>query len=133
MSSLPSVFVAEDEILVLMALEEMLKELGYQVESASNIELALELAESCCCAIAILDLNLHGQTVDPVAAVLARRGIPFAIASGMDRTDIQPYLANGPLLPKPYLIDDVSSVVAKLLGTRVSCTPRTTERTRQCA
>jgi DNA-binding response OmpR family regulator len=115
MSSLPRIFIAEDEILVSMVLEEMLDELGYQVECASNLDTALKCAEASDYVAAILDFHLHGLRVEPVAALLSQRGIPYAIASGMDHQDLRSSLANVPLLPKPYIMDDVSAVLGRLL------------------
>lgn len=119
MSSTSRILIVEDEILVAMALQGMLEELGYEVESVSNLEAALKAAEVCNFAAAILDFYLHGRPVDPVADVLARRGIPYAISSGMDKEDMCSRVTAGPMLPKPYLLDDVSRVLSQLLHFQV--------------
>jgi len=110
------VLIVEDEVLVSMALEDMLQELGYEVEAVSNMEDALTAAAECDCAAAILDFHVHGETIDPVALALADRGIPYAIASGMDSQDIRSDVTKAPLLPKPYLTSDVEKVMARLLA-----------------
>lgn len=115
MSSLPRILIAEDEILVSMVLEEMLEEMGYEVECASDLVTALKCAQASEYVAAILDYHLHGLKVEPVAALLSERGIPYAIASGMDREDMRSSLVNVPMLPKPYIMDDVSKVLGRLL------------------
>lgn len=131
MSSLPQVLIAEDETLVSMVLEDMLQELGYEVACASNLESALLLAEDSAYVAAILDYHLHGLKVDPVAELLSARGIPYAIASGMDREDMQLASANVPHLPKPYIMDDVSRVLSRLL--KIEVDPPAAEYERQSA
>ncbi len=133
MSSLPRVLIAEDEMLVLMVLEEMLEELGYEVESASNLETALKCAEASDYVAAILDFHLHGLQVDPVAQLLAKRGIPYAIASGMDYEDMRSAMVNVPLLPKPYMMADVSTVLSRLLNMGNPIPEFLAEDQRRCA
>lgn len=116
MSSSPRILVAEDEMLVSMVLEDILEDHGYQVEVTSTVDAALKCAAASDYVAAILDFHLHGKTVDPVARVLRERGIPYAIASGMDHEDMRSSLVNVPLLPKPYIIDDVTKVLSQLLS-----------------
>jgi DNA-binding response OmpR family regulator len=130
MSSLPRILIAEDEVLVSLVLEDMLQELGYEVDSASDIETALRCATASDYSAAILDFHLHGKKVDPVAQVLANRGIPYAIASGMDYEDMRSALVNVPLLPKPYVMDDVARVLCRLLSLRMQEAHPTSEQMR---
>ena len=76
---------------------------------------ALKCAEASDYVAAILDYHLHGLKVEPVAVLLSERGIPYAIASGMDREDMRSSLVNVPMRPKPYIMDDVSKVLGRLL------------------
>jgi len=78
------VLVVEDETLICLLLEDMLRDLGCKVVgTASNFKRAAELAErEESIDIAILDVNLGGQLVFPVADILVRRGIPFLFATG---------------------------------------------------
>jgi CheY-like chemotaxis protein len=78
------VLVVEDESMICLLLEDMLADLGCKVVgTACNFNRALELAE---CQdsidVAILDVNLGGEPVFPVADVLSGRGIPFLFATG---------------------------------------------------
>jgi CheY-like chemotaxis protein len=79
-----AVLVVEDESMICLLLEDMLADLGCKVVgTACNFNRALELAE---CQesidVAILDVNLGGEPVFPVADVLSGRGIPFLFATG---------------------------------------------------
>jgi CheY-like chemotaxis protein len=78
------VLVVEDESLICLLLEDMLSDLGCKVVgTAGNFKHAAELAERQeGIDVAILDVNLGGQLVFPVADILIRRGIPFLFATG---------------------------------------------------
>ena len=78
-------FVVEDEALVLLTLEDMLADLGCQVVvSAQHVEHALRLAPDAAVDIALLDVNVGGVRIDPVAQVLATRGIPIVFVTGYE-------------------------------------------------
>jgi len=97
------VFVVEDESLVLLELQDMLTERGFIVAgSAVRLEGALTTAKDVECDIAVLDVNLAGQRIDPVARILAERNIPFVFVSGYDRSALPAEFQERPLLAKPY-------------------------------
>lgn len=97
------VLVVEDEVLIGMLLEDMLGDLGFQVFAmASNIEQAKELAREAPVDLAILDVNLNGQEVFPVAEILAGRGIPFLFATGYGERGLPLAFQNRPTLQKPF-------------------------------
>ena len=73
-----SIFLVEDEVLIRMMLADMVEELGYRVVAeAGNVQDALALAETIFFDIAILDINIAGSSIAPVATIIARRGLPF--------------------------------------------------------
>src|SRR6266852_4872985 len=77
------VFIVEDEYLIRMLLEDMLVDLGYEVAAAvGTIAEATEAANTGNFDVAILDVNVDGKEIYPVADVLAQRGIPFVFVSG---------------------------------------------------
>ena len=66
-----------------MLLEDMLDDLGYEVAgTAGGLDEALGLARDADVDVAILDVNLNGNPVYPVADVLAGRGVPFMFSTG---------------------------------------------------
>ena len=80
------VFVVEDETIVAMLLEQMLEELECEVAGvAGQLAQAMELARSIDAQVAILDLNLSGQRVDPrlVAGRDAERRRPLGSRSAI--------------------------------------------------
>jgi CheY-like chemotaxis protein len=116
-SSLPArrVLIVEDEILIGMLLEDMLGDLGYQVAaSASRVEDALRLAREVDADAAILDVNLNGQEVYPVAEVLTGRGIPFVFATGYGERGLPQAYQQRPTLQKPFQQDTLERKLASL-------------------
>lgn len=80
-----SVLLLEDEFLIALDTEQILKELG-----AASVEIVatLEDAESCAAArrfdVALLDVNINGQMSFDLAQRLRERGIPVVFATGYD-------------------------------------------------
>src|SRR6185437_17132705 len=99
----PGILVVEDEYLIRMLLEDMLDELGYSVAAAvGTIAEARQLASSGDFNAAILDVNLDGQEIYPVADILAKRGLPFVFVTGYgERSLPEPYRGR-PALQKPF-------------------------------
>ncbi|BAL08436.1 response regulator [Bradyrhizobium japonicum] len=72
-----SIFLVEDEALIRMMLVEMIAELGHKViAEAGSVNQARSLAETERYDLAILDINLQGTNVQPVAEVVRDRGCP---------------------------------------------------------
>jgi CheY-like chemotaxis protein len=96
--------VAEDSVLVLLGLEFELRQQGVEiVGSASTVAQALVLATTAVFDIAILDINLHGEMVFPVADLLRQRDIPVIFTTGYDpKQMLPPEYAGVPCLQKPY-------------------------------
>jgi PAS domain S-box-containing protein len=96
------VLLVEDEALVAMMMKDMLAELGYDVLGAFG-----STAEAVSAALAneidagILDVNLGGDMVYPVADLLARRGVPFVFVTGYGAESIDGRYAQVPVLQKP--------------------------------
>lgn len=114
--SLPRILVVEDEYLIRMLLEDMLADLGYEIAAAVGT-----IAEACDVAAkgefnaAVLDVNLDGQEIYPVAEILAKRGLPFVFVTGYGENSlIEPY-RNRPALQKPFQVEQLRSVLAGLI------------------
>ncbi|WP_165690818.1 response regulator [Consotaella salsifontis] len=76
------ILVVEDEFMIAIDIEASLEELGANVACAGTLERALEAVESDRFDGVVLDLNLAGKEVYPVADILARQGIPFFFHTG---------------------------------------------------
>lgn len=98
-----------------MLLKEVLPRNGYSVVVASRIERGLALAQSGEIDAAILDVNIAGERVYPVAAELVRRGIPFFFASGYGDATIDKAYSQYKILQKPYLMKQILATLESLL------------------
>ena len=80
------VLVVEDEPLIALALEETLAEHGFRVvASAQTVAVALRHVASVQFDVALLDLAIGAESVEPVADRLAAMGLPFVFATGYGR------------------------------------------------
>jgi two-component SAPR family response regulator len=109
------VMIVEDEMLVAMELEDLLIEQGCAVVGpAPSAARALALLDEELPDIAVLDVNLNGQTAMPVVAVLRAQGVPFVLATGYGHT-LQPELREAPRVDKPVDHDKLVRVLVRLL------------------
>jgi CheY-like chemotaxis protein len=110
------ILIVDDEPLITAMLEDWLSELGHVVVGpAHNLAKALELAESGIDA-AIVDVSLGKDNAYPVAEALISRGLPFALATGYGRENIDPrYRARSTLL-KPFDFTTFRQTIDDLLA-----------------
>ena len=107
--------LVEDEAAIAILVEDMLNQLGYQVAAtAGSVRRALELAELDTFDVAILDANLAGLPIDPVARRLAERRIPFAIITGYSKDGLHENLRDRPVITKPFRVDELRTGLALL-------------------
>lgn len=97
------VLIVEDEIVVAMELENVLRQYGCSVLGpADTVEKAIALIEDGQPEAAVLDLSLNGKDALPVAAALNACGVPFVVATGHSKTRSQEReLSGAPWLKKP--------------------------------
>jgi|HubBroStandDraft_6_1064221.scaffolds.fasta_scaffold616482_2 CheY-like chemotaxis protein len=96
------VLIVEDEALIAFVLEDIVRDLGYEVAAvASTLETAMA-TEPDSFDLAILDVQLNGMEVYPFAETLMSRGIPYIFASGNGRLAIPDAHRATVLLPKPF-------------------------------
>jgi CheY-like chemotaxis protein len=108
------ILVVEDELMIRMLLDDMLSELGYAVAAeAARIEEALEATKKADFDLAILDANLNGQPVLPVADALVARGTPFVFATGYGEMP-EPY-RDRLTLKKPFQMDGLKRMLQSAL------------------
>jgi CheY-like chemotaxis protein len=97
--------VVEDDVLVRMLLADMVGELGYTLAAeAGSVDEALEATRKTDFDLAILDVDLKGRSVSPVADALVARDIGFVFVTGYDDHGLFPY-RDRPTLKKPFQID----------------------------
>jgi CheY-like chemotaxis protein len=109
------VLLVEDESVVAMLLEDIIGELGCKVVGpVARVDKAIEMAQHETLDAAILDVNLNGHDVYPVADALAARSIPFIFATGYGRDSLRPPYDDRPLLQKPFQQRDVDAAFAEV-------------------
>ena len=109
------ILVVEDEMLVSMLLEDMLADFGCSVVGpAPSIAEAMPLATGADIDAAVLDLNLGGQPIFPVADALKARGVPFVFASGYGNAGLSEAHRGAPMLQKPFRQADLEKALKEL-------------------
>lgn len=110
------ILVVEDEMLVMMAIEDTLADLGCSsIAVAGSIDQALELISANDFDLAMLDVNLGGQRSYPVARALDLRGVPFAFSTGYSEHGVGQDFGDRPVLTKPYNKHRLVAVLSALL------------------
>ena len=96
--------IVEDEFLIALQIEEIVERLGYTVLGpAGSVDKGLDLLRHTVPAAAILDVNLHGVLVTPIAQLCRDRDIPFVLVTGYARLALdEPLLEDAPRIHKPF-------------------------------
>jgi CheY-like chemotaxis protein len=110
------ILIVEDEWLICMLMADLLTEFGcHVVGPASTVAEAAVLASTEAIDAALLDINLNGEEVYPVARILADRGIPFVFLTGYRGAKINEAYRERPVLQKPARIENVVKVLKELV------------------
>ena len=114
-----SVLVVEDEAIISFLLEDMLGDLGaVDVRHAGNVKTALALLEDRTPDLAVLDVNLGGERVYPVAEILEAKGVTFVFTTGYGKGGIDPRWAARPVVQKPFNAEAMTEALRALLPAR---------------
>ncbi|MFU0505218.1 response regulator [Pseudaminobacter sp. NGMCC 1.201702] len=109
------IFLVEDEAIVALMVEDMLAELDATVVGpALTIANGLALAQSEEIDAAVLDVNVRGERIDPVAEVLRARKVPIVFATGYG-DGAGEIAREAPVLDKPYTREKLATTLARLL------------------
>lgn len=109
------ILVIEDEMMVAMGLEMALADAGYEVVGPfGRMDQALDAARNGQMDLALLDVNVRGEAVFPVADVLAARGIPFAFLTGYGSEALPVGFKAGRILSKPFQADRLLATVQSM-------------------
>lgn len=110
------ILVVEDEMMVAMVLETMLDDAACRIVGPfGRLAQALASAQRDSIDAALLDVNLHGEQVFPVADALAQRNIPFVFVTGYGAGGLPPRFKNRPALTKPYRVAAVLTALTAIL------------------
>ncbi len=122
------VLVVEDEMIILMAIEDMLAELGCKdVTAAPSVAKALALIDAQSFDVAMLDAKLGKETSEPIADALAASNIPFFFATGYRDIATSDEHKDRGVLKKPFRLVDLERSFRRVLpdetGDRESLEP----------
>ncbi len=108
--------IVEDALLLALELEAGLEEAGATiVGSAADVDEAMTMVDRPLDA-AVLDANLNGASVMPVAEALAARGVPFVFATGYGDSRFNFGGFDAPVIRKPYDVTQVTAALAEVTG-----------------
>ena len=111
-----SVLVVDVEVMIRMMVTDMLVDFGHSIAAeAGEIDEALRLAESADFDLAILDVNVNGKTIEPVARVVERRKVPLLFSTGYSVDALPESFRGRPSLQKPFRIDTLQSAIDEAL------------------
>ena len=112
----PRVLVVEDEFFIGLRIADVLQYMGCEVVgpvgtvARASAEMDRESIDA-----ALLDVRLREETVVPVAEILNRRQIPFAVVTASAPDHLPASLLDRPYVPKPFTDDDIKTAVLTLL------------------
>jgi len=102
------VMVVEDEPLVGLMMVDIVKELGFSACGPFiSVAEATAAARGGNCEAAVLDVNLNGELVYPVADMLAESGVPFIFVTGYSPELVEKRFAEVPVVQKPVNVADL--------------------------
>jgi CheY-like chemotaxis protein len=114
-----SVLVVEDNGLLCCVLEETLREAGCEVVGPyARLSEAMDAAEASRIDLALLDINVRGELVSPLADRLRERGVPFVLTSAYEARELPYALQSATQLRKPYTDLDLLDRLASLISER---------------
>ena len=109
------VLIVEDSLLLALELEAGLEDSGVEVVGcAAELSEALSMVEMDF-DVAVLDADLNGQSVAPVAEILRGMGRPFVFATGY-ADKAAPMGFDAPIVRKPYNVHQIARAVAGVTG-----------------
>jgi two-component sensor histidine kinase/DNA-binding response OmpR family regulator len=113
------ILLVEDEMMVGIFMHELLNGIGYKPTlPMARLEDAMAAARAEKFDCAVLDMNLNGEIVYPLADLLRAQAVPFMFLTGYSPEGIEPRFADVPTLQKPVAQELLESALAALLTPR---------------
>ena len=110
------IFLVEDQFIIAMEMERALKQAGCVVIGpVGRLKAAMEVARTEAFDFAVLDVNLFGEWVFPVADILESRGIPLLLATGYGLSAVPKGGRAWPVVAKPYDAEQVLDYIIEAL------------------
>ena len=97
------VLIVEDEALIALHLEDMLEDMGCSTAAAfSSLPEAIAAIESLEADVAVLDVNVAGKEIFPLAEMLAERKVPIVFSTGYGAGMLPERWRSYPIVAKPF-------------------------------
>ncbi|WP_277183210.1 response regulator [Caballeronia sp. BR00000012568055] len=113
------VLLVEDDDMVASLMSDLLDVLGCEVAgTVSRLSDAIHAAQTAAIDIAILDVNLEGRPVYPVADALIARHIPAIFCTGYGRAGIDTKYQSMPVLTKPFDLSTLEQTLVSAIASR---------------
>ncbi len=111
-----AVLIVEDEAMIRMMVADMLGDLGYPIAAETgDIDDAMTLARTATYDVAILDVNVNGKLISPVADIIAARPRPFVFVTGYGTQGLPQNYRDRPVLQKPFQMETLASILETVL------------------
>src|SRR5512136_1341696 len=111
------VLIVEDDPYITLALEETLADFGLSVVGAArNVKQALKLIQTTAFDLALLDVNIGDEKIDPVADALSARGLPFIFTTGCGRAGLPEAYLERAIIEKPFYVDEIIGALRQELA-----------------
>ncbi len=109
--------LVEDELVVGMFMQDLLRTIGYQsTDPIGRLSEAIAAATNERFEGAVLDMNLNGEIVYPLAELLAKQSVPFVFVTGYAPRSVDPRFNQVPILQKPILQDQLAGTLQHVLA-----------------
>ncbi len=111
--------IVEDEFMIALILEDYLADVGFEAKwQAETLADALDVVATVPDIDgAILDVNLRGESVRPVAEALKARGVPFCFITGQGSGAATGF-PEAPVVGKPFDMETFQAVVRRMMADR---------------
>jgi CheY-like chemotaxis protein len=115
----PRLLLVEDEMVVGIFMQELLRSMGYQsTHPIARLSEAIAAATNERFKGAVLDMNLNGEIVYPLAELLTEQSVPFLFVTGYAPRSVDPRFIQVPILQKPILQDELAGTLQHVLAAR---------------
>ena len=110
------VLVVEDEYFIAILIEEILESAGCVVMGPiPRLPDALDAVDHQDYDVAVLDVNLAGEWINPVADALSERNVPFLFVTGYGANALPSEYAQRPHVHKPFRISDLLCMLSSVV------------------
>jgi CheY-like chemotaxis protein len=114
------VLVVEDEYFVAILIEEILESAGCIVRGPiPRLPEALDAVVHNDYDAAVLDVNLAGERINPVADALSERNVPFLFVTGYGASALPSEYAKRPHVCKPFRMNELICALSSVLNSPI--------------